>query len=41
MKFIVRKSGLVRLPGMKYCDAVKYGCFKNLTRIEALQHERF
>jgi hypothetical protein len=30
--FIARKIRLVRLIGRKYCDAVKYGRFKNLTR---------
>ena len=29
--FIARKIRLVRLIGRKYCDAVKYGRFKNLT----------
>ena len=38
---IVRKSGLVRLLGMKYCDALKYWCFRNPARVTALQHERF
>jgi hypothetical protein len=37
----VRKTGLVRLLGMKYCDALKYGCFEDLTRSRRSQHERY
>jgi len=35
------KTGLVRLFGMKYCDAIKYGRFGHLASTTTGQHERF
>jgi hypothetical protein len=39
--FIARKIRLVRLIGRKYCDAVKYGRFKNLTRYDVFNMNGF